>query len=305
MTKSLFIVAYKRQKILFKTLRKLKLCKNYKEFRILIIYQDVDKNTLRKIKKIDPNIDVIKTQYSKKKSALYKVCRNSFIGFKKCFENYKSEYVIFLEDDILPSYDFLEFHNYIISRYRSDKKFFAVNSFSREYKNNINSVFNSNKNFSYSKFMYGIGKGWSVSFEKWFILKKMYKEVLKFQPNVAFDVFFDKEIKTKFFVVMPYRSRCLEQVSHGMHSKIDDVNNPHWIDWKKSFLAKKNYKIKDYNFIYNMKFSWRKDCLNYTLFNIFKVKIKHTKYYIQILIKNIIGQNKYYLIRNYIKESFF
>lgn len=305
MIKSLFIVAYKRQKILFKTLRKLKLCKNYKEFRILVIYQDVDKNTLRNIKKIDPKIEVIKTQYSKNKSALYKVCRNSFIGFKKCFENYKSEYVIFLEDDILPSYDFLEFHNNIISRYRSDKKFFAVNSFSKEYKKSINRSLKFNKNFSYSKFMFGIGKGWSVSREKWFILKKMYEELLRFQPNVAFDAFFERHIKAKYFVIMPYRSRSLEQTSIGMHSTLDDDKSSHWIDWKKSFLEKKNYKIKNYTFVYNMKYSWREDCLNYTLQNVIKVKIKYSKYYILDLMKKIIGQNNYYLIKKYIKDSLF
>jgi len=303
MIKSIFITAYKREKVFFNTLRKLKLCKNYKEFKKLVIFQDIDENILKKIKKIDPKIEVIRTQYNKDASAIYKINHNSFLGFKTCFQKYKSEYVIFLEDDILPSYDFLEFHNNIISRYRDDKNFFAVNSFSREFKSNYIKKFNVDADFAYSKFIFGIGKGWSVSRKKWFYLKKMYTEVLKFQPNIAFDVCFDKEIKTKHFVVMPHRSRCFEQISQGMHTKLDDFTSPHSMSWKKSFLRKKNYKIKDYTFFYNMKYFWREDCLNYTLLNILKVKVKHTKYYILELIKHIISQKKFYLIKNYIKQS--
>ena len=58
MVKSLFIIAHKREKLFFKTLKKLKKCKNYEEFKKLIIFQEISKNTLQKIKKVDEPISV-------------------------------------------------------------------------------------------------------------------------------------------------------------------------------------------------------------------------------------------------------
>ena len=48
------------------------------------------------------------------------------------FENLKSDYAIYLEDDILISYDFLDFHEFIHQKYKNDNKFFGVNGFSSE-----------------------------------------------------------------------------------------------------------------------------------------------------------------------------
>lgn len=303
MIKSVFITAYNREKIFFNTLKKLKSCENYKEFKKLIIFQEISKNTLQKIKKVDTKIKVIKTKYKEDASSLYKICYNTYIGFKTCFEKYKSEYVICLEEDILPAYDFLKFHNEIVFKYRGDNKFFAVNSFSRDYDKNLKKKYNIDMNFSYSKFIYGVGKGWTISKEKWPILKKMFKELISFNPNLAFDAYFEPEIKTNYYVIMPYRSRCYEQPSNGLTSRYVDRYNKKWIDSKKSFLNKNNYKIKNYTFLPTMKYSWREDCLNYTTFNIFKTKIKYIKYIIYKFIRNTIGQKKYFIIKNYVKKN--
>ncbi len=305
MIKSVFITAYKREKIFFNTINKLKLCKNYKEFKKLVIFQDVNKNILNKINKNNPEVKVFKTQYSKDLSPIYKINNNSYLGFKTCFENYKSDYVICLEDDVLPAYDLLKFHHDLIMRYENNKNFFAVNSFSREHKNILDKQDDLDINFAYSKYIYGVGKGWSISKKNWPVLKKMYKEVLTYQPNIAYDVWFDKEIKTKYFVIMPYRSRCLEQPSEGMHSKLKDVNSAHWKNWKISFMDKKEYRLKEYKFLQNMRYSWREDCLNYTLINMIKIRVKHIKFIMLKIIKNIIGQKKYFFIRKYIKNSLF
>ena len=37
------------------------------------------------------------------------MANNGFKGWKYCFENLKSDYAIYLEDDILISYDFFRF----------------------------------------------------------------------------------------------------------------------------------------------------------------------------------------------------
>ena len=277
MRKTIFITAYNREKIFFKTLNKLTQCKSYHQFKKIIIFQDIKKTVLKKIKEIDSKIEVVKTSYPTEISSLQKCNLNIYYGFKKGFENYKSDYVIHLEDDLLPSYDFLEYHNYIISEFHSNKKFFAVNSFSKNYKKQLN--------FAYSKFIYGIGKGWSVPKEKWATLKKMYNQLFLEKKEVFFDCYFEQEIKGKYFVIMPYRSRTFEQPSNGLNSKLSEKNNIFNKEWKKSFLFKKSFEIKKYTFKYNMEYSWRDDCLNYTTFNIFKAKIK---YIIYKLIKNML-----------------
>ena len=52
------------------------------------------------------------------------MANNGFKGWKYCFENLKSDYAIYLEDDILISYDFLDFHEFIHQKYKNDNKFF-------------------------------------------------------------------------------------------------------------------------------------------------------------------------------------
>ena len=83
MIKSIFITAFKRNKIFFTTLRKLTKCKNYDQFKKLIIYQDINQNILNKIKKIDSEIEVINTNYTKNTSGIHKCNSNTYIGFKK------------------------------------------------------------------------------------------------------------------------------------------------------------------------------------------------------------------------------
>jgi len=296
MKKTIFITAYNREKIFFNTLKKLKKCKNYDQFKKLIIYQEVKNSIVKKIKKIDPEIEILKTKYPKKMTGLHKCNLNTYKGFKKSFEDYGSDYVIYLEDDVLPSYDFLEYHNSIISRYRYDKKFFSANSFSKDSKKN--------SNFSYSKFIFGVGKGWSISREKWSVLDKMYKELFFTKKNVFYDCYFEVDITRKYFVVMPHRSRCLEQASNGLNSTIDQKNSDHWVNWKKSFLSSNTYKIKDYTFKPNMKYSWRSNCLQYSILNILKTKLRFLmiKEKIKEIIKNIIGYKNFFLIKKFIQK---
>jgi len=298
MIKSIFIVAYNREKIFFNTLKKLKKCKNYDQFKKLVIYQDVTKTIIEKIRKIDPKIEVVKTKYPKKFTSFQKLNLNSYLGFKRCFDVYKSNYVIFIEDDILPSYDFLEYHNHSNLLYHNNKNYFATNSFSRENKKNLD--------FSYSKFIWGIAKGWSVPKERWKFLKKMYQELCSSKEEIYYDCYFEPHIKKKYFVVMPYRSRSYEQPSNGLNVRFEDKDSNLWINWKKSFLNKNKYKIKNYTFSSDMTYSWREDCHKYSTFNIFinNLKFLTVKSYIFIkfkdLIKYIIGYKIFIWIKKYL-----
>ncbi len=296
MIKSIFITAFNREKHFFITLKKLMSCKNYDQYKKLIIYQDVSNKTFNKIKLIDPEIEVIKTQYKENYSSIYKCNFNTFIGFKKCFEDYKSDYVIFLEDDVLPAYDFLNFHDNIILQNRYDPKFFAVNSFSKEYGKNLD--------FAYSKFIYGIGKGWSLAKPKWIVLKKMFKELFQSKKNEFYDCYFEHLIRHKYYVIMPYRSRSLEQPNNGLNFKYSYFKTFFYKSWKKSFLSKKKFAINKYNFLEQMNYKWAggtmlyEDCLQYTKLNIIKTKIKFIYVKLKEIIKKNIGIQNTLLISN-------
>ena len=190
----------------------------------------------------------------------------------------------------------------MIIRYRSNKKFFSVNSFSKEYSANLKKNSITNSNFAYAKFIFGIGNGWSISKEKWPLLKKMINEILILKSNIPYDAYFEPEIKNKYFVIMPFRSRCIEQPSNGVHSKLEDKHSKFWINWKKSFLSKNKYKIKSYIFIPNMKYTWSSHCLNYTLFNVIKIRLR---YFLRKIVKDALGFKKYFLFRRILKKNFF
>jgi hypothetical protein len=301
MIKSIFITAFNRNKHFFITLKKLMSCKNYDQYKKLIIYQDIDNKTFNKIKLIDPKIEVINSQFEVNCSSIYKCNFNTYLGFKKCFESYRSEYVIFLEDDVLPAYDFLKFHDHVILQNRYDPKFFAANSFSREYGANLD--------FAYSKFIYGIGKGWSLAKPKWRILKKMFKELFQSKKNEFYDCFFEHKIRYNYYVVMPYRSRTLEQPNNGLNFKYSYFKTSFYKSWKKSFLGKDKFSISKYNFLQQINYKWAgdamlyEDCLEYTKFNIFKTKVKFLYIKLKEKIKKNIGIENTILITNIKKKT--
>lgn len=257
--KSVFITSYKREKILLLLLKRLKDNLNYNQFNKLVILQNGSKKLIKLIKKIDHNIKVIETEYSDKYSKFSKVNNNVFLGFKKCFEYYNSEFVIHLEDDCLPSYDFLNFFNEIYLRYKEDKRFYAINSFSKE--------FILKKKFSYSKFIYGIGKGWGITKKNWIFTKLNLKNILSSDIKKYFDRHLEWKIKKKYYVIMPYRSRVIEIPTNGLNFKIKDKNKKFYKDWSKSFMKSKKYSIEKYKYEPSMEYYWRKDCLEYNFFN--------------------------------------
>jgi hypothetical protein len=119
------------------------------------------------------------------------------------------------------------------------------------------------------------------------------------EKNIFFDCYFETDITRKYYVVMPYRSRSLEQASNGLNSTLNQRHSDHWIKWKKSFLGTNTYKIKNYTFKPNMKYSWRNDCLQYSISNTVKTKLRilMIKEKIKEIIKNIIGYKNFFLIK--------
>jgi hypothetical protein len=285
---SLFITFFNRNSVFLKNLKILTKCKDYKKFKLLVIYQEPNYNTIKKIKKIDKNIKIISTDYDKNYTTFSKVNNNIYKGFCYCFEKYKSDFVIHLEDDLRVGYDFLFFINKIISRHNKDKKFFAVNGFSKEYKLK-------NYSFNYSKFIYGIGKGWAIPKSNWPITKNKFKDIINKKARRFFDVHLEKFIKFNFYVIMPYRSRILEEISNGLTLKKSFKYTTFFKHWSNSFIGNIKLENEKYKYIKDMKYNWRYDCLHYTLLNkvisfflYYFTKIFYYSIYIKETIKKIV-----------------
>jgi hypothetical protein len=271
MNKTLFISAYNRDKILLKVIKKAKSCKGYDEYNKILVLQKrsnlADESIVKAVLKIDNNIKIIKTFFGKKYTLFSKYNNNIYRGFKEAFEHFNSEFVIHLEDDILPAYDCLNFLEHTILLYKNDVKYFASAAFSKEF-----NFFSKNLNFAYSKFIYGIGtKGWGIHRNNWKMFKNLVKPILIPSADTFVDCHIEHTLKKSFYVIMPYRSRSFEIPSDGMNTKKIESSEMvmHRNEWYKSFLKKKFYNIQEYVYRSNLPYSWRKDCIKFNLINQF------------------------------------
>jgi hypothetical protein len=284
MNKTILILAHNRNKILIENLKSLKKNKYYNKYKKVLVLQSAKEEIINKVKVIDRNIKVIKTMYTSDHTIYSKVNNNIMLGLDYCFNKLSSEYVIFLEDDIRTGYDYLYFCDYIIKKYKYNKNFFGVNGFSKEK--------GEGNKFSYSKFIFGVGKGWAIPKKNFFYIRKFLKQILS--PNIErfFDVHLEFFIKSNFFVIMPYRSRTLEIASDGITFKEEFKHSKFYKDWKKSFIGTKCFPIKKYNYINNLEFSWRNDCLNFNSINKFKSVYLHLIRKIYFFLKKIYKKNE-------------
>jgi hypothetical protein len=240
------------------------------QFNLVVIRQEGSaevKQIIDAISWIDATHHVI--NYASQSSVKYRINNNVRTGLELTFANPECEYAVVVEDDILLGYDFFHFCNVMHARYASDKKFRAINAFSRE--PNQSSML-----WSYGKFRYGIGKGWSLSRSAWESLAKYWK------PGV--DQHFDyliEEWALEGFVLMPHCSRSLdigwgEGSSHGPKDEFDE----HWVAMRKSWVGSDPFPLEDYQCVEHLPFSWRSDCLPFKnnfnqLSKLYRLKIKN------------------------------
>ena len=131
-----------------------------------------------------------------------------------------------------------------------------------------------NLSLDYSKFIWGICKCWGLHSSRWPALKNLWLKYYEKEKNInnPYDGPVEEYIKTSTkYVIMPYRSLILEQLSNGCNS-IDDPNYPGYKEWFLSFNS--NKKKGDYNYNKKMPYHWRYDCIKYNLYNVLFIKGK-------------------------------
>ena len=273
------ITSYNRPHILNKTLRNLSENQSIDNYNIIIVQQNSNKDYENIINSYNfKNLTVLRTEYPNKWSPYKKMTLNGLKGFQYCFEKLKCDIGFYLEDDIFIAKDFFLFGEHILAKYKQDKKFFAVNSFSNE-------PYTAGKSHLYSKFIYGIGKGWGINKEKWEIIKKLWNKKLINSLHPEYDYPIENYIKKKnYYVVMPICSRTYELKSSGVSIKESDKD--YFINFRKSFV-KNNNKYLKYKYTFFSKYNWRKDCkkykgflLEFFLSKVQQVSINFFKYFI-------------------------
>jgi hypothetical protein len=288
--KSIFITAWNRDDLLKKSIYSLTLAEHYDKYKKFIIFQDCNNDQENMIKKIDPEIVVVKKFYPVNTKLYQKMFLNLFSGFTKTFEEHSSDFSIHMEDDIIVSKDIFFFYEYVIKKYSKDRNFFAVNGMSKE-------LVDYNLSLDYSKFIWGICKCWGLHRSRWPALKNLWLKYYEKEKNInhPYDGPVEEYIKASTkYVIMPYRSLILEQLSNGCNS-IDDPNYPGYKEWFLSFNSKK--KKGDYNYNKKMPYHWRHDCIKYNLKNIVLCKVYNfLKKHLPITLKNLLGKvKKFYL----------
>lgn len=255
MKKAILIINYKRERIFYRTLKNILNIVEKQGYHIVVIHQDGNKKSKQKLSKLKNKIKIIFTSYPKKWHPFKKNALNYISGSKYCFENLKSEVCHYIEDDLILSKDFFKFSEFILKKYKKDNNFFAFNAFSKQ-------IFNKNQINLYSKFIFGIGKGWSINKNRWIILKKLWNNKFLNTDFPAIDGPVEQYVKrNKMFVIMPICSRVYEIPSNGLNLKIKTHKN--YIKSLKDSFVEGNYDIKKYKYSFFCKYTWREDCIKY------------------------------------------
>jgi hypothetical protein len=276
--KSIILIVFNRPDKTRETLAALRKVYLIEQFNLIVIRQEGSaevKQIIDEISWIDTTHYV--TNYVSQTSVKYRINNNVRTGLELAFGNIECKYVVVVEDDILLGYDFFHFCDLMHTRYARDKHFRAINAFSRE-------PYQSSMLWSYGKFRYGIGKGWSLSRAAWQTLVAYWK------PGV--DQHFDyliEEWTIGGFVLMPHCSRSLdigwgEGSSHGPKDEFHE----HWVAMRKSWVGSDAFTLEDYQCVERLPFSWRSDCLPYQnnfnqLSRLYRLKVKN-------LVKRVLGR---------------
>lgn len=254
--KTIAIINFKRIHLLTKILDRILFLNKNNNYKVILIHQDGSARTKIKLKKkYQSKIKIFYTYYPKNWSPFKKIALNYIKASRYCFETLKSELCHFIEDDIFLADDYFNFSEFILKKFKNDNSFFGCNAFSKE-------PYNEKKTHLYSKFFYGIGKGWSINKNRYFTIKKLWNNKFINSSDNAIDGPIETFIKQNgCFVVMPICSRCIELPTNGLNTSILS-HKKYFSDMKKSFV-KKNITIDDYKYTFFSQYKWRKDCIKY------------------------------------------
>jgi hypothetical protein len=180
----------------------------------IIIQQEEKPEINHFLKTLDFDYHLIKTRFGEDVSIRARINSNVHSGVTAAFENFGCETVIVIEDDIVVSKYFFTFIKLVIKHFSFDKRFRAVNGFSKI----LALQSNEDGAFGFVRLNYGVGWGWGIP-------KKTYLAVKDFWTGFEddhWDALIEPFLRTGF-VVNPVCSviKNIGLEGSGVHSGFD------------------------------------------------------------------------------------
>ena len=238
--KHILITIYDRTDKIHETLASLQSIYNIDQYELVFVRQEETSSDCKIVENIINSIKWIKvhqitTSYQHDDSSQKKINLNIITGFKYCFEDLKSQFVLFIEDDVLLGFDSLYFAEKMTKKYQHSPFFKSVSLGSTV-------EFKEGRLYEYCKLMNGISKGWIVTSRTWPYIKRIWPKTHR--------TYYDAILRHHFrngFVITPINSRSLDI---GWGSKAlntsEDPTHTTYTTMKKCWVGNKAFDLKPY-----------------------------------------------------------
>lgn len=250
---------------------------NWKKVLVLQIgYQEVEDV----FKEYEAQFDLAIRVKKQHQTTLGNINQNRILGTSICFDLFKSDVVLGIEEDTSIGYDSLYFVNEMCDLYRSNKSFRGVNLGSFEPNTEEN-------RYTYSLLRYGLhGQAGALTKKSW--QKFSLTELLKDIDKDGWDSRIESYLKTGFLAT-PNASRLLDQGWDGTHQPTDP-NSPYFVNQRISWVGTKELPIREFK-RKNIQHSWRKDAKNFRRYESFIYVAKNNSfiYFFIRIIKNTLN----------------
>jgi hypothetical protein len=161
------------------------------------------------------------------RTPLENINHNRLLGYQIAFNDYKADWVIAIEEDVVLSKDAISFVRFVLDRYVKNRFFRGINFGSRE-------PFSADLIDTYSLLRYGMhGQGSVIGRRTWdFIIRREIEN--RFSTH-GFDSLIEQHLKLGFMVT-PNLSRSLDTGWDGTHMP-DDKNDSYFTEMRESFVG--------------------------------------------------------------------
>lgn len=198
---------------------------------------------------VEPNV-LLQPKQECSLPARARILRNLEEALEYGFKELRAPYCVVVEDDIIVSADFLRFIEACMVKFGGNRRFRAVNGFSRTY------VTESESAEGFVLGNYGVGWGWALPSSTWWRVRAMFR----WPGDYHWDALIEPYIRTGF-VVNPIRSRVVNigfddsgsHTSNNTHAELGE-------EMERSFLGDSSWRSDDSSLRqYNGRFLWRND----------------------------------------------
>ena len=187
------------------------------------------------------------------RTPLENINHNRLLGYQIAFNEYKADWVIAIEEDVILSKDAISFVRYILDIYKKRRFFRGINFGSRE-------PFSPELIGTFSLLRYGMhGQGSVIGRKTWdYIVRRKIEK--KFSTH-GFDSLIEQHLKLGFMVT-PNLSRSLDTGWDGTHMPSDE-NDAYFMEMRKSFIGEVDVPLNYHQL--NLLHRWREDLEVYKL----------------------------------------